>query len=74
MRGNGSSKIIAQNVFATKGEMGNKLRMANHLQLCWKCQKDKRTKGGKLKFFTGGGGRIFICLECIEDKAKGGAA
>ena len=70
MRGQGKFSVIAQNITATAGQIRNEKRMIGHKNLCWKCQKDKHLKGGKLKFFGAGCFRVFICADCVAAKAE----
>ncbi len=59
---------VQQNISANKAHDATKRWMNGKPQMCWKCQKDKSTLGGSLKFF--GSVRRFICKECVEAKQQ----
>lgn len=65
--------ILRENMTATAADTATKRWMQGKWQICWKCQKDKPTGGGSLKFF-GGGVRRFICRDCIAAKQAAIAA
>jgi hypothetical protein len=67
MRGNGYKNIAAENVMAMNAYSASNQAMANKKRMCWKCQKDKHTKGGHIKMFAGGPMK-FICKECLDGK------
>lgn len=58
--------VVQQNLAATKDHYATRRWMNSKPQTCWKCQKDKPTKGGAIKFF--GTVRRFICVDCVLAK------
>jgi hypothetical protein len=63
MKGFGAKKIsVNGNVFARNIENGS--YQAYRKKLCWSCQKDKSTTGGKLKLAIGLS--MFVCKECMD--------
>lgn len=69
MRGSGLRNLIADNVSAVNSHLNTVQMMNTRPKMCWRCQKDKQTKGGKITMFAGGPMK-FICKECVEAKAK----
>ena len=70
MRGNGRRGVIAENLTAFNGYHLHQMNTSKKFRMCWKCQKDKSTKGGHIKLFTGGTAK-FICKECMDAKKDG---
>ena len=60
--------VVQQNRAATRPERENNQWMNRQKQLCLRCQKDKITKGGSLKFI--GSFKTFICSDCATAKLK----
>jgi hypothetical protein len=65
MRGHGFRNVVAENINALASLSNAQHNMSVQKRLCWKCQKDKYTKGGHIKTFAGGHMK-FICSECKE--------
>lgn len=63
-----SYSILKQNQIALSGQAGYKKWQNTRPRLCWSCQKEKQTTGGKIK--TSPGFFKFVCKECIESKQK----
>lgn len=63
MKGNG---VFAPTKLALSGAMSehsNKKKWTK-TGLCWKCQEEKSTTGGRIR--TAPGFRMFVCKECLE--------
>lgn len=58
--------VVQENIRALDPQSSNARWMSTRPQLCWKCQKDKPTRGGSIKFF--GTVRRFICVDCVLTK------
>jgi hypothetical protein len=69
MSGGNKFSVLRQNIVATNAQMQNERRMVMHKNMCWRCQKGKPLKGGKLKFFGEGAPRMFVCADCLAEKA-----
>ncbi len=65
MQGQKQKNIIAENLRAISGLMSHNQTMGKAKRMCWKCQKDKVTKGGELTMFKGGPMK-FICIDCVN--------
>jgi hypothetical protein len=68
MRGHGQKSVTAENLTALRPLLDLN-QETNARKMCWKCQKEKRTKGGSLKLFAGGPMK-FICKECMDAKKE----
>ena len=68
MRGQKYKSIVAENLKAVLPEVFSKQEFATRKKMCWKCQKDKSTKGGHIK--TWSGGSKFVCKECLDSKKE----
>ena len=69
MRGQRFKNILAENLNSVLPHIHSEQEFHGRKKLCWKCQKDKYSRGGHIKTFTGGPMK-FICKDCIETKAK----
>jgi len=65
---NRSFSLIKENIRALDAVNANKQWMSRHKQLCWRCQKDKVTKGGSIKML--GSLKKFICADCLQAKKE----
>lgn len=70
MSRNSSFSAIDQNLTATQALFQHKKRIAMHKNMCWKCQKEKSLKNGKVKFFGAGAPRMFICADCVAARKQ----
>ena len=59
---------VQQNLAATRPERENNQWMGHRKQLCLRCQKDKKTKGGSLTWI--GTFKKFICSDCVTAKLQ----
>jgi hypothetical protein len=59
---------VQQNLAATRPERENNQWMGHRKQLCLRCQKDKKTKGGSITFI--GTFKKFICSDCVTAKLQ----
>ena len=66
MRGRGVRGIIAENLLAMNPLLEAEQRMNSAFRMCWKCQKDKRTAGGRM--LVKPGLHMFVCKECEDAK------
>ena len=66
MRGQGLINIVGDNLSATSAKRRNEQWMHSKHKMCWKCQKDKSTKGGFLRIMAGL--HKFICKDCMAAK------
>jgi hypothetical protein len=66
MRGHGNKHILAQNLMAVNTHLDSKREFNNRPKMCWKCQKDKSTRGGYMK--AQAGLFKFICKDCMDAK------
>jgi hypothetical protein len=66
MRGKGITNVLAQNLMAVNTHTNSQRELHRNPKMCWKCQKDKSTRGGYVKaqvgFFK------FVCKDCMDAK------
>lgn len=55
--------VVANNLNAVNGLLANQQRMINKFKLCWTCQKNKSTEGGKITMLPGL--FKFVCSQCV---------
>ena len=67
MRGNGFRNLIADNLSAVNPLLGAMQAQRGKKKMCWKCQKDKHTTGGRLLIKPGL--MMFVCKDCEDAKA-----
>lgn len=70
-QGQGAFRPASLAIRQKNAEAGNNRWMSGKPQLCWRCQKDKPLKGGKITMLGGqapGAVRKFICADCIDAK------
>ena len=64
MRGNGATHMLSQNLKAVNTHLDSQRALYRRPKMCWKCQKDKSTRGGYVKaqagFFK------FVCKDCMD--------
>lgn len=60
------TNIFRQNEFSLAPLFAHKQNMSRHTKTCWKCQKDKHTKGGRLIIKMG----LFVCKDCEDAKLE----
>lgn len=68
MRGSGRYDANRGALFAAQVEATEQKWRNRHNRLCWRCQKDKSVKGGKMVLRPGL--CMFICKDCMDAKAK----
>jgi hypothetical protein len=68
MKGQGATKVIANNLHAGLPDVFERQRFATRFKMCWKCQKNKSPIGGHIKTYPGL--MKFICKDCMDAKAK----
>jgi hypothetical protein len=66
MRGNGATHMLAQNLKAVNTHLDSQRELHGKPKMCWKCQKDKSTRGGYVK--AQAGLFKFICKDCMDAK------
>jgi len=72
MRGRTGFNAVASNVFAMAPEAERRKYASRHPQLCWACQKEKPTLGGRLNITPGF--HKFVCKDCCDASAAKKAA
>lgn len=66
MRGHGVRGVLAENMMAINPLLESERRMNTSFRMCWKCQKDKSTTGGRMVIKPGL--HMFVCRDCEDAK------
>jgi|688.fasta_scaffold2752525_2 hypothetical protein len=61
--------VLRQNRAALAPQMKHNKETSRRTMCCWKCQKDKQTKGSEIKMFAGGTVK-FVCYDCVQARVK----
>jgi len=72
MRGQSGFGLMASNISATAPDTALRKAQNRHPQMCWACQKEKSTYGGKLTVLPGF--HKFVCKDCCDASAAKKAA
>ena len=65
-QGQGQRSFVGENILAYSATKALNRYRAMRKKLCWKCQKDKSTRGGYVK--AQAGLFKFICKDCMDAK------
>jgi hypothetical protein len=68
MRGAGYRNTVAENLTTVNPMLSVNKHLATRWKLCWKCQQNKSTAGGRLKIVPGL--MQFICKDCMDKKKE----
>jgi len=61
--------VLRQNQAALAPQSEHNKETSRRTMCCWKCQKDKQTKGSEIKMFAGGTVK-FVCYDCVQARVK----